>query len=191
MSMSPFFFLLTSSSPNSACVAWALSLAPSRLFQPRICFEEISYKRGDTSVVPTIYNPVEVTYLRRSCQNTARRLTHHCWVKEDKNSWSQEACWSQNNYIINHAQDSNYGSSSQQAANGGGLKHSLPIVGAQVDELGDTKNSERTLRGREPLVPRGGKRTKQGPKGKRAWPGGLSLCPEAKTPCSPHPQTSP
>lgn len=50
------------------------------------------------------YNPMEVTrFLRRNCQDSAGRLTHHCWVKEDKNSWSQEACWSQNNYIINHA----------------------------------------------------------------------------------------
>lgn len=93
---------------------------------------------------------MEGTHLRRSCQPRIRRLTHHCRIKEDKNSWSQEACWSQNNYIINHAQDGNNGSSSQQAANGGCLEHPLPIIGAQVDELRDTKSSERMLKGCRP-----------------------------------------
>lgn len=99
-------------------------------------------------MVPTIYSPVEVTHLKRSCQNTVRKLTHHCRIKEDKNSRSQEACWSQNNDIINHAQDGNNRSSSQQAANGSCLEHPLSVVGAQVDELRDTKSSEWTLRGR-------------------------------------------
>lgn len=117
-------------------------LAPPKLFQRRNSFEEISNKRYETSVVPTKHNPMDVTYLTRRCQNTARRLTHHCWIKEDKNSWSQEACWSQNNYIINHAQYGDNGSSGQQAAHGGGLKHPLPVVGAQVDELGDMESSE-------------------------------------------------
>lgn len=134
---------LTSSQVQILPVWTKQCLAPSKLFQHRTSFEEISNKRCETSVVPTIHNPTEVTYLTRCCQNTARRLTHHCWIKEDKNGWSQEACRSQNKYIINHAQYCNNGSSGQQAAHGGGLKHPLPVVGAQVDELGDMESSER------------------------------------------------
>lgn len=59
-----------------------------RLFLISMSLEKISNQRCDTSVMPTKRNPMEVTHLRRNCQNTARRLTHHGWIEEDKNSRS-------------------------------------------------------------------------------------------------------
>lgn len=62
-------------------------------------------------------------------------MTHHCWVEEDEDCGSQESSWSQNNNVINHAQNGNDRPSSQQAAYSCSLKHSQSIIGTHINEL--------------------------------------------------------